>query len=221
MNKALASIQLHKLVILIICFGLTSVLIYRAHSSNPVKKQMPLAQALANINGWTISGNAPLDPKIVKALELDDYVNHSYSNGNNKLSLYIGYYLTTHKVGAAHSPLVCFPGQGWVLSEAENKSLTVQGNDIHLMSMIVTRGELKELVLYWFQAFDKTSAGTFLQKVYALLAKFIHAREDNAFVRVSMPLQGESLEEALETMFAFIRDFYPVFLTYIRQGNER
>jgi len=43
--------------------------------------------------------------------------------------------------------------------------------------------------------------------------------EDNAFVRISMSLEGKSREEAQETMFAFIRDFYPVFLTYIRQGN--
>ena len=221
MNKALATIKLHKLVILIICLALTSILIYRKPPSRAANKQVPLAQALADIKGWTVSGNAPLDQKILKALELDDYVNHSFTNGNDTISLYIGYYLTSKKVGAAHSPLVCFPGQGWVLSKAEKRSLIVQGNDVHLMSMVISKGQMKELVLYWFQAFDRSTPGTFLQKVYALLAKFFHAKEDNAFVRISMSLEGKSLDEAQETMFAFIRDFYPVFLTYIRQGNER
>ena len=217
MNKTLATIKLHKLIILIICFALTSILIYRAPSSKAVKKEVPLAQALEDIQGWSVIGNTPLDPKIVKALELDDYVNHSYSNGNEVISLYIGYYLASKKVGAAHSPLVCFPGQGWVLSKADTKSIKVQANDVHLMSMIVTRGQTKELVLYWFQAFNKTSSGTFFQKIYVLLAKFIHAKEDNAFVRISISVGEKSLPECRETVFEFIRSFYPVFLNYVRQ----
>jgi len=215
-NKALTTGKFHKLVILIILFALTSILIYRAPGSKAVKKQMPLAQGLADIKGWTVSGNASLDQKILKELELDDYVNNSCSNGDEVISLYIGYYLTSKKVGAAHSPLVCFPGQGWVLSKAKNKSLTVQGNDIRLMSMIVTRGQMKNLVLYWFQAFDKTSPGTFLQKVYALLAKFLHGREDNAFVRVSVPIYNQDVEGAFVTGTDFINAFYPVFLDYIK-----
>jgi EpsI family protein len=218
MHKALTSIQPHKIIILIICFGLTSILIYRAPTSKAVKKEVPLAEALADIQGWSLIENAPLDPKIVKALELDDYANHSYSSGSDTVSLYIGYYLTTKKVGAAHSPLVCFPGQGWVLSKAQKKSLIVQRNNVHLMSMIVSRGEVRELVLYWFQAFDKTSPGTFLQKVYALLAKFLHAREDNAFVRVSAPIAGEDVEAAFLSGSDFIKSFYPVFLEYVKAG---
>jgi len=217
MHKALATIKPHKLVILIICFGLTSILIYRSPTSRPVSKQVPLAQALEDIQGWSVVGNTPLDQKIVKALELDDYVNHSFTNGNDTISLYIGYYLTSKKVGAAHSPLVCFPGQGWVFSKAENKFLTVQGNNVRLMSMIVTRGQIKELVLYWFQAFDKTSPGTFFQKVHVLFAKFFHSREDNAFVRISISVGEKSLPECRETVFEFIRSFYPIFLNYVRQ----
>ena len=216
MNKALTTIKAYKLIILIICFALTSIVIYRTPSSKAVNKEVALADALSDIKGWAITGYTPLNPKIVKALELDDYVNHSYSNGNQVISLYIGYYLTTKKVGAVHSPLVCFPGQGWALSKAENKSLTVKGKNIHLMRMIVTRGELRELVLYWFQAFDKTSPGTLFQKVYALLAKFLHAKEDNAFVRVSIPIYNQDVEKAFISGTDFINSFYPVFLQYVK-----
>ena len=177
---------------------------------------MPLSQALIDIKGWTVSAYTPLDPKIVKALKLDDYVNHKYSNRNDTISLYIGYYLTTRKVGAAHSPLVCFPGQGWVISKGEMKSLAVQGNNVHLMSIIVTRGQTKELVLYWFQAFDKTSSDTFFQKVYALLAKILHGKQDNAFVRVSIPIYNQDTEKAFVNGTNFIDVFYPVFLGYVK-----
>lgn len=208
----------YKIIILIICFALTSIFIYRQPSSKAVNKQVPLSQALANIKGWTMNGYTPLDPKIVKALELDDYVNNSYSNGNEVISLYIGYYLSTKKVGAAHSPLVCFPGQGWVFSNVEDKFLTIGERNLHFMSMVITKGQEKELVLYWYQAFDKTSSGTFSQKIYVLLAKFLHAREDNAFVRVSVPVHNRDVEKAFSKGISFINSFYPTFLEYVEAG---
>ena len=180
MNKALTTIKAYKLVILILCFALTSVVIYRHPSSKAVEKKIPLSQALSDINGWVMRGYTPLDPTIVKALELDDYINQNYSNGNKSISLYIGYYLTTKKVGAAHSPLVCFPGQGWVVSNTKDESLTIGGHHLQLASMVIDMGPRKELVLYWYQSFDKTSSGTFLQKIYALRAKFLNRGEENS-----------------------------------------
>lgn len=210
--------QIHyrKIIILITCFALTSIFIYWTPPSKGISKQIPLSEALSNINGWTFHGFSPLDPKIVSALELDDYANQNYSNGDHLVSLYIGYYLTTKKVGAAHSPLVCFPGQGWVISDKEEKSLTIRNHDVHFASLIVTRGQGKELVLYWFQAFNKTSPGTFLQKAYGLRAKLFHSREDNAFVRVSVPIREETSKEAVATAITFIDAFYPPFLKFIK-----
>ena len=84
------------------------------------------------------------------------------------------------------------------------------------MSIIVTRGQTKELVLYWFQAFDKTSSDTFFQKVYALLAKILHGKQDNAFVRVSIPIYNQDTEKAFVNGTNFIDVFYPVFLGYVK-----
>lgn len=216
MNKALTTIKAYKLVILILCFALTSVFIYRHPSSKAVEKKVPLTQALSDIEGWKSSEFIELDPTIVKALELDDYINQNYSNGNNTISLYIGYYLTTKKVGAAHSPLVCFPGQGWVVSNTNDESLTIGGHNLQLASMVIDMGPRKELVLYWYQSFDKTSSGTFLQKIYALWAKFLNRGEENAFVRISISMDRQSIEEAFITGVKFINAFYPRFLKYLK-----
>jgi len=216
MNKALTTIKAYKLVILILCFALTSVVIYRHPSSKAVEKKIPLSQALSDINGWVMRGYTPLDPTIVKALELDDYINQNYSNGNNTISLYIGYYLTTKKVGAAHSPLVCFPGQGWVVSNTKDESLTIGGHHLQLASMVIDMGQRKELVLYWYQSFDKTSSGTFLQKIYALWAKFLNRGEENAFVRISISMDRQSIEKVFITGAEFINAFYPRFLKYLK-----
>ena len=209
-----------KIILLVICLGLTSIFIYWQPESKAAKKQSTLAQTLAEIRGWHNNGLVELDQEIVQWLELDDYINHNFSNGRETVSLYIGYYLTSKKVGAAHSPLVCFPGQGWYLSDSENKTLKIGEEKINLKKMTASIGPRKELLIYWFQAFDRTSPGTFGQKLNTLWSKFKNGREDNAFVRVTVPMDGISSEEAYSTGENFIKLFYPLFLKYIKESHS-
>lgn len=205
-----------RIIIAIICFALAGALIYRQTASRASVKRSPLNRTFSAFQGWKGSGPIVLERKIVEALELDDYLDQNYSNGNKTVSLYIGYYLTVKKVGAVHSPLVCFPGQGWLILNAATKSIRVEDRNIDLSSMTVAKGEDRELILYWFQAFDKTSSGTFLQKVYTFWSKMTRSREDNAFVRVSVTLEGQSTDEAYAEAKSFIKAFYPRFLAYIK-----
>ncbi len=205
-----------KIVILSICFFFTAIIIHLDFDSGITTKRIPLSQAVNNLEGWENTGFTSFDKSIVEALDLDDYVNQNYFKGNKTVSLYIGYYNTAKKVGAAHSPLVCFPGQGWVVSKAEDKSINIKNHTLNFKSMIITKDKRKELILYWFQAYDKTSSGTLLQKVYTLQSKFFQHREDNAFVRVTIPMTaGKSKEYAFQTGIEFIKIFYPDFVKYI------
>ena len=186
-----------------------------------VEKNISLKQALADIHKWENNGFSPFDQKIVDALELDDYVNRSYTKGQDIVSLYIGYYHTTKKVGAAHDPLVCFPGQGWALTDKKSGELILNqetDNSLSYSSMIAQRGLQKELVIYWFQSYDRTNPDTLSQKISSLLGKILNNREDNAFVRITTPIGEKSIYESQETIFKFIKDFYPVFLEYIKNG---
>ena len=212
-----------KVIILVICFTLTSVLIYWQPSSKAVKKNIPLSQALSDIKGWKIDGLMPLDPTIVEALKLDDYVNQTYSKGKNTVSLYIGYYLTTKKVGAAHDPLVCFSGQGWVLSNKKKGELNLNsdpGGAISYSTMIAQRSTEKQLIVYWFQSCDKTNSTTLSQKFSSFFQRIYKNWEDNAFVRVSIPIKTQSENEAYIAGTNFIKAFYPVFLEYIKFGHR-
>lgn len=210
-----------KIIILALCLVITSIFIYSKPSSIAVEKNISLKQALADIHGWGNNGFSPFDQKIVDALELDDYANQSYTNGTDLVSLYIGYYLTTKKVGAAHDPLVCFPGQGWVLSDKQTGELILNpktNKSISYSSMVAQRGQQKELIIYWFQSYDQTNPDTFSQKITLLWEKNINHREDNAFVRITIPIGEKSISESQEIIFKFIKDFYPVFLEYVKNG---
>ena len=160
----------------------------------------------------------PLEGKIIQELKLDDYVNNDFHGNGNRLFLYIGYYLTSKKVGAAHSPLVCFPGQGWLLSNLEERTVKTPEGEIHLVKTLAANTKRRLLVLYWFQSFEKTSPGTFYQKVYTLLAKYFHQREDNAFVRIMIPIDNIPEEDGYRIGVGFIKAFYPLFIKHIKEN---
>ena len=52
-----------------------------------------------------------------------------------------------------------------------------------------------------------------------LRAKFFKNREDNAFVRVTVPINGKSIDETYKTGVKFIEEFYPRFLEYVKENN--
>lgn len=199
---------------------MTSILIYTRPESKPIKKEIPLNQALADLDGWKARGQIPLDQSITEALELDDYVNQVYTNKEKQVSLYIGYYLTGEKIGAAHDPLVCFPGQGWVVKSRDKGELILDkelsGDSISYSTMIVEKGDERQLILYWFQSYDITNPDTFSQKLSSLYGKIIKSGEDNAFVRISISLKQEPVSSYKETILEFIKVFYPEFLNYIK-----
>ena len=196
---------------------MTGILISLQPSSKASKKQIPLRQVLSDIKGWNVQV-IPLDEKIVGILLLDDYINQKYSKDDKTVSLFIGYYFTADKLGAVHDPLACFPGQGWVISNSEKRTLRIGEDDLQFVSMIVTKGQEKELILYWFQAFDKTFPSTFLQKSYALWARIKYVKEENSFVRISIAIEGQSIEKAFCTGVDFIKAFFPRFLEYVKES---
>ena len=214
----MGKINSKKLILLIFCFSLISVFIHRTSPPLVIQKKTSLPQALANIGEWNQRISVPLNHNIINNLQLDDYLNSNYSNGNITVSVFIGYYLSKKKVGAAHSPLVCFPGQGWVISNAEHQTFEYRDNNINCMSMVVSKGQKKQFVIYWFQAGYMTSAGTFLQKIYTLFAKFRYHKEENAFVRITIPMEDATKQRASLLCAEFIEAFYPPFFAYIK-GN--
>ena len=211
-----------KIIFLICCFLFTGSLLSLQTESNPLPKKQLLEQALANIDNWEIIGTNPLSAEVVTSLNLDDYLFQSYTNGKETVSLYIGYYLSGKKVGAAHDPLVCFPGQGWELSDTTNGNMAIDADSaisINYSTILAERGLEKIFIFYWFQSYDQTNADTFSQKVSLMKAKLLNKGEDNAFVRFSVTLGNRTKEECKNIIAEFIHDFYPVFLNFVKEKN--
>ena len=191
-------------------------------SKTNIKKEA-LFNSLAQVGEWKGGRQSAMSAEIVESLKLDDYLFRNYTNGQESVSMYIGYYLSAEKIGAAHDPLVCFPGQGLALSDKATGVITVMGGHsehrVNYSSFIATEGLEKQYVLYWFQAYNATSSSTFVQKIFLLASKLRGGGQDNAFVRITLPMNSRSASECKEIITSFVRDFYPVFLSYIEGKN--
>jgi EpsI family protein len=205
--------------ILIICLGATALLVYRQSEAKPsVKPALALSQALARVDGWKSGRAHPLSSVVVEALKLDDYLFQTYSNGSGTVTLYIGYYHTAKKVGAAHDPMVCYSGQGWQLTQIKQGEFQSAGEGVAYSTMVADQEGSKDLILYWFQAHDEAKPNTFSQKVCIFKQKMLGGCENNAFVRITTPLKDQTEDEACKLILTFVESFYPEFLKYI-EGN--
>jgi EpsI family protein len=208
-----------RLAILSVILLAAALLTHGSIGSSAVKTAKgPLNQFFGRIGEWHLVRDFPMDDRIVEALRLDDYLFCSYGRDKSLVNLYVGYYRTAKKVGAAHDPLVCFQGQGWGITDQKSGEyrLTRDANlSISYSSMIAEREGERELIIYWFQANGKTTASTPSQKIAMFLDKFSGENEDNAFVRISAPINGEPVETVRKRLFDFIEDFYPEFNRYV------
>lgn len=186
------------------------------YAGKPPKE--PLQQVFSRIKGLQLTGSFPMDTRIIEALKLDDYLFQSYRRNKGQVNLYIGYYSTAKKVGAAHDPLVCFQGQGWQIIKQESGVYVFIRNPamrISYSTMIAERKDDSQLIVYWFQANGKANSNTYSQKYAMFRDKLFGRNEVNAFVRLSAPIGAESPEVVRKRLFEFIDDFYPAFYHYV------
>jgi EpsI family protein len=209
-----------KIIFAVFCLLVTGILLNARPDSLTVVKTTTLSETFISFGSWKSLGEIPLELKIQEALFLDDYLFQRYTDGSDIVTLYIGYYYTSSKVGAAHDPLVCFPGQGWVLSNRDSSSTDLfsdsQKYSVNYATMQAEQSGQKEALLYWFQAQDETVSDTLSQKIILLWEKFSNGREENAFVRLSIDMQGKSYEQYISILNRFLESFYPDFHQYVQ-----
>lgn len=209
-----------KIIIVGMCalFTVCGYLVNFRTSTIAESKGIRLAQSLGAVAHWQLVKSTPLLDVIVKELQLDDYLNQTYSNGKDQVSVYIGYYHTSKKVGASHDPMVCFPGQGWQI-ENSSRGRVAQSENIKIpfeyASMVAELGEDTQLLIYWFQAYDEPARTTFLQKIKLAGKKLAGKGEDNAFVRFSIPCKSKDADTCKKVLLDFVDNFYPPFLKFV------
>ena len=206
-----------KLLILSLVFLGSCIIVYGFQQSEKELQRSLLKDYFRTIPGYNLVRTIPLTDDALNMLHLDDYLFADYEGPNGKVNLYIGYYYTSDKAYAAHSPLICYPSQGWKIDSGPTKgSLQVGSYTINYKEIITTRGEQKELVLFWFQARTKTNTQIYKNKINMGFNKLVHNDPQHSFVRIAVPIKDSEPFNAKRTAQEFIQVFtgsYGQFVT--------
>ena len=155
-----------------------------------------------SINGWN-GTSYKLDPVIEATLGADEYLSTSYAKpGTETVSFFVAYYNSTTDGSGIHSPEICIPGGGWEVSRWQRKEVSIDGNGKKETFMvnraIIQKGELRQVVYYWFQMRGTRYASEYTAKLSTIWNSLTRFRADGALVRLVTPIGADESEAAAD-----------------------
>ncbi len=180
------------------------------------RESVPLARSLdqfpRELAGWTMAQQGSIEKDVMDVLRADDVLTRVYAEPATRraASLFIAYFKSQRSGQAPHSPKNCLPGSGWVPSESDIVAIPIPGmsEPIRVNRYIVSKGEDKSVVLYWYQAHNRVIASEYRAKIYLVADAIRYNRTDTALVRVVVPVDGDRTDTATQTAIAFTQSFF-------------
>jgi EpsI family protein len=208
--------------VLFLCFVGAAGLVVRAERPEPVPARTSFATFPLQLGEWQGVQQQPLEPSILKVLNVDDYLTRAYFRPDRTgVGLYVGYYGSQRQGDTMHSPLNCLPGAGWeFVSQATLPvALAAAGpasapSTIAINRYVIRKGLDRQLVLYWYQSHGRVVASEYWGKLYLIQDAVRLNRTDGALVRVIVPITGDE-GTAETTGINFIHELFPVLGRYL------
>lgn len=180
--------------------------------------RLELKQFPVQLGTWT-GTDVPIPQDELDILRASDIIRRNYTNPEKTpwIDLLIPYYRSQRAGEAPHSPQHCLPGSGWTPIENQHIMLAVPGHQpFPVNRYLITKGDARELVLYWFWAHDRGVASEYWAKYYLVKDAIKMNRSDGALVRVTTPMyRGETTDAAQERLRPFIEQVVPQLDNYI------
>lgn len=153
--------------------------------------RLPLTAFPLLLDEWRAS-ESRLDTEVEASLGLDDYVIADYRRGEAEVvNFYAAFYGSQRKGVSPHSPQVCIPGGGWLITGLSRMPVTLaQASDggFEVNRVVIERAGQRQLVYYWFEQRGRRIANEYWMKWYLLVDALLRNRSDGALVRVTTPI---------------------------------
>jgi EpsI family protein len=159
-----------------------------------------------------------LSKQVESALGLDDYVLADYHHPvEGGINFYTAYYGSQRKGVSPHSPQVCMPGGGWVITLIERVLVKLQSEQpFEVNRVLIEREGKRQLVYYWFEQRGRRIANEYLVKWYLFVDALTRNRTDGALVRITTPVaQGDDGEMADSRLRHFMEVAIPQLPAYV------
>ncbi len=203
---------------------LTAVLGFQIVGLVAISRQeaVPLTQPLstfpASAGTWSQVQEYSIDKATLDVLRADEVLSRAYIDSDTRaaVTLFVAYFKSQRTGQAPHSPKNCLPGSGWVPSESSIVPIDIPGRaePIRVNHYIVSKGEDRSVVLYWYQTARRVVASEYIAKIYLVADAIRYNRTDTALVRVVVPA-GQDAAAASETGKRFVREIFGSITKYL------
>jgi len=196
----------------------TALLLFMRGNTDLVPASEPLSQMPPFIAGYS-SRDAPIDQETLDVLGAGDFLSRVYNRPapSPPVGLFIAYFPTQRTGTTIHSPKHCLPGAGWSFESSQYVDLNDAGGKMHRVGeYIIGNGEIREFVIYWYQAHGRSVANEYMAKIYLVADAMRLNRTDGALVRVMTPIgPTEGISSARNRAEAFTAQLAPMLPRFI------
>lgn len=193
-------------------------ILYARPSRDRIPAREPLNQLPATIDGWA-STDLGIDQETRDVLGDGDFLSRNYIREGQPapIDLFIAYFPSQRTGSTIHSPKHCLPGAGWTFDSSRYVDLVDNaGKAHHVGEYIISNGQIKQFVIYWYEAHGRSEAREYWAKVYLVTDAMRMNRTDGALVRVITPILSDGGEaQAKDRAEGFARQLAPVLPRFI------
>ena len=177
----------------------------------------PLDQFPQDVAGWHMVQQGVMEQEVKDVLRADDYLTREYASGNIVADLFVAFFNSQRAGQSPHSPKNCLPGGGWVWTVSDTIPVDVPGRGpIVINRYVVSKGEEKSVVLYWYQSRDRVVAREYEAAAYSAWDALRYNRSDTALVRVIVGFNN-NLDGATQAAAQFVQATFPTLRHYFPQ----
>jgi len=147
---------------------------------------------------WTCSERQEMPPGVENNLGVTDYLicNFVRPETHDMVGVYFGYHESQvrEEGGGAgensiHPPAHCLPGSGWDIIDNQTVTVNIPGlpqSPATVKRMIIAKGELRQLVFYWYQSRGRVISEDWKKILYVGLDRALRSRTDGSLTRFTI-----------------------------------
>jgi EpsI family protein len=195
------------------------ILVFQAGASRMLKidersMSVPGLHSLpGQLGPWKASADQSMDSATEAYLKPDEYILRDYVDQQTgaRVNLFVAYFKSLQNTYGPHSPSVCLPGAGWLVSSSKIVNIPVPewSNAIPVNEYTMEKTGERLMVLYWYQNNRDVWAEEFHAKLRLLPDLIRYRRSDVSLVRLIAPMRG-STDEELNNCLRFTHRVFPL-----------
>jgi EpsI family protein len=159
--------------------------------------------------------------KVKAILKADDTLLRLYTRRDgDAVWVYVAYWGRQADGMAAHSPKLCYPGNGWLPTDTGQETILLSHGakkEIRVNRILFQKGNAQEMVLYWYQTGPRVVTSEYEGKFLLAFDSLWNRRSDVAFIRFSVEVSRGNTTLAMERAREIIQHAVP-FLDDILPG---